>query len=36
MLSLNVVAPDIQPRATDHIDDMILMIEKHMNCLCNE
>ena len=28
MLSLNVAPPDIQPKATDHIDDMILMIEK--------
>ena len=28
MLSLNVGPPDIQPKATDHIDDMILMIEK--------
>ena len=25
MLSLNVGPPDIQPRATDHIDDMILI-----------
>ena len=34
MLSLNVGPPDIQPRATDHIDDMILMIEKLIKNEC--
>jgi len=28
MLELNVRLPDIQPRATEHIDEMIIMIEK--------
>ena len=34
MLSLNVGPPDIQPKATDHIDDMILMIEKLIKNEC--
>ena len=34
MLSLNVAPPDIQPKATDHIDDMILMIEKLIKNEC--
>ena len=28
MLSLNVKLPDLQPKATEHINDMILMIKK--------
>ena len=34
MSSLNVGPPDIQPKATDHIDDMILMIEKLIKNEC--
>jgi len=34
MLALNVGPPDIQPKATDHIDDMILMIEKLIKNEC--
>ena len=34
MSSLNVSTPDIQPKATDHIDDMILMIEKLIKNEC--
>ena len=34
MSSLNVSTPDIQPKATDHIDDMILMIEKLIKNKC--
>ena len=34
MSSLNVCTPDIQPKATDHIDDMILMIEKLIKNEC--
>ena len=34
MLSLKVGPPDIQPKATDHIDDMILMIEKLIKNEC--
>jgi len=30
MRSLNVLAPDIQPHATDHIEDMIELIEKNI------
>ena len=34
MSALGVNLPDIQPRATDHIDDMILMIEKLIKNEC--
>ena len=34
MSLLNVSPPDIQPKATDHIDDMILMIEKLIKNEC--
>ena len=34
MSSLNVNTPDIQPKATEHIDEMILMIEKLIKNKC--
>ena len=34
MLSLNVMLPDIQPKATDYINEMIIMIEKLIENEC--
>ena len=34
MLSLNVKLPNVQPKATEHINDMILMIEKLISNNC--
>tara|TARA_A100000164_G_scaffold179431_1_gene159447 strand:- start:144 stop:1544 length:1401 start_codon:yes stop_codon:yes gene_type:complete len=34
MASLGVLAPDIQPRATDHIDDMINLVKDMINNGC--
>ncbi len=34
MLSLNVKLPDLQPKATEHINDMILMIKKLISNNC--